>query len=141
MKVLIPILLLSISSTIFAQQGWWSAKLQRKDGSAIPFTFEWKTEKGKPVWYIHNAAEKIKVDNIKKLKELAEQNEINFYYYENAVGISVDETTTQNGILDILYLFASIKVEQTNTLRRCQNRACCQKRLLLSIHAEDGAYS
>jgi len=48
----------------FAQQGWWSAQLHRKDGNTINFTFEWKTEKGKPVWYIHNAAEKIKVDNI-----------------------------------------------------------------------------
>jgi len=47
-----------------SQQGWWSGKLLRADGNNIAFTFEWKTEKNKPVWYIHNAAEKIKVDNI-----------------------------------------------------------------------------
>jgi peroxiredoxin len=38
--------------------------LHRSDGNIIPFSFEWKTEKGKTVWYIHNAQEKIKVDNI-----------------------------------------------------------------------------
>ena len=64
MKVLLVIILFSLSPAIFSQQGWWSANLQRKDGNGIAFTFEWKTEKGKPVWYIHNAAEKIKVDNI-----------------------------------------------------------------------------
>jgi peroxiredoxin len=48
----------------YSQQGWWSGKLHRADGSNIAFTFEWKSEKGKPVWYIYNADEKIKVDNI-----------------------------------------------------------------------------
>ena len=49
-----------------SQQGLWSAKLLRNDGNNIAFTFEWRMEKGKPVWYIHNAAEKIKVDSITK---------------------------------------------------------------------------
>ena len=47
-----------------AQQGNWSAILHREDGNDIPFTFDWKTENGKPVWYIKNALEKIRVDNI-----------------------------------------------------------------------------
>ncbi|MGC4102056.1 peroxiredoxin family protein [Ferruginibacter sp.] len=59
-------LLVILSSRAAAQQGWWSAKLQRNDGNAIAFTFEWRSEKGKPVWYIHNAAENIRVDNITK---------------------------------------------------------------------------
>jgi len=46
------------------QQGWWSAKLRRSDNNDIAFTFEWKQEHGKPVWYIHNAAEQIKVDSV-----------------------------------------------------------------------------
>jgi hypothetical protein len=58
------ILFFALNPAVFAQQGWWSAKLYRSDGNAIPFTFEWKIENGKPVWYIHNATEKIKVDNI-----------------------------------------------------------------------------
>jgi len=60
-------LLLTFTFACFAaysQQGWWSGKLHRDDGHNITFTFEWKNEKGKPVWYIHNAAEKIKVENI-----------------------------------------------------------------------------
>ena len=57
-------MLLSCCLSIKAQQGWWGTQLQRTDGSNITFTFEWKTEKGKPVWYIRNAAERIKVNNI-----------------------------------------------------------------------------
>jgi len=64
MKLLTVLLFTVLSTALQAQQGWWSAKLHRSDGNAIAFTFEWKMEKGKPVWYIHNAAEKIKVDNI-----------------------------------------------------------------------------
>jgi peroxiredoxin len=60
-------LLLLIFFNVAAQQGWWSATLHRADGNDIAFTFEWKTLKGKPVWYIHNAAEKIKVDNIQEV--------------------------------------------------------------------------
>jgi len=47
-----------------AQQGNWQAQLHREDGNNIAFTFEWKTENGKPVWYIKNAAEKLRVSNI-----------------------------------------------------------------------------
>ena len=57
-------MLLSCCLFIKAQQGLWGAQLYRTDGSNITFTFEWKTEKGKPVWYIRNAAERIKVTNI-----------------------------------------------------------------------------
>jgi peroxiredoxin len=53
-----------LTVTATAQQGNWTAQIQRPDGNKIVFTFEWKTENGKPVWYIKNAAEKIKVQNI-----------------------------------------------------------------------------
>lgn len=62
----ILILLLTVSYNLFCQQRFWNGKLQRKDGNNIVFNFEWKTEKGKPVWYIYNAAEKIRVENITK---------------------------------------------------------------------------
>ena len=47
-----------------AQQGVWRAQLQRKDSNAIVFNFEWKNENGKPVWYIKNGTERLKVSNI-----------------------------------------------------------------------------
>ena len=50
--------------TLYAQQGTWKASLLRSDSNNIVFTFDWKTENNKPVWYIRNAEEKIKVDNI-----------------------------------------------------------------------------
>jgi len=63
-KFLVLLFVVVLSTTAQAQQGWWSANLVRNDGNSIAFTFEWKNENGKPVWYIRNAAEKIKVDNI-----------------------------------------------------------------------------
>lgn len=50
-----------------AQQSNWVANLHRTDGNSIVFTFEWKTEKNKPIWLIKNATEKIKVTNISKI--------------------------------------------------------------------------
>jgi thiol-disulfide isomerase/thioredoxin len=66
MKKLFFILFTIASLVAKAQQGWWQAQLHREDGSNIVFNFEWKTEKGKPVWYIQNASEKIQVPNIKR---------------------------------------------------------------------------
>ncbi|GAC1432444.1 MAG: hypothetical protein NVSMB7_08270 [Chitinophagaceae bacterium] len=43
---------------------WWRAALHREDGRNIVFNFEWATEKGKPVWYIRNATERIRVPDI-----------------------------------------------------------------------------
>jgi len=51
---------------------------------------------------------KIPVSDVVALKKIAEQNNINFYYYENAVGISIDETTSQKDVLDILHIFAEL---------------------------------
>ncbi len=64
MKLLILALSVAITPAVFAQQGLWKAQLHRNDGNIIPFVFEWKKEKGKSVWYIHNATERIRVDNI-----------------------------------------------------------------------------
>ena len=56
---------------------------------------------------------KIRVDDVDALRVLAEQQEINFYYYKNAVGISLDETTTQRDVLHILHLFAAMRNSDT----------------------------
>lgn len=47
-----------------ATQNWWKAALHRPDGQQIVFNFEWKKENGKPVWYIRNASERIRVTDI-----------------------------------------------------------------------------
>ncbi len=56
---------------------------------------------------------KIKVTDITALKKAAENNDINFHYYENAVGISLDETTTQRDIVNILHVFAATQNSDT----------------------------
>ena len=54
---------------------------------------------------------RINVDN-KKLRPIAEKNNINFFYLDHeTVLIAIDETTTQTDILDIAYVFAEYKGE------------------------------
>ncbi|MBA4196620.1 MAG: glycine dehydrogenase (aminomethyl-transferring) [Chitinophaga sp.] len=49
---------------------------------------------------------KIKAD-VATVKAIAEKHEINFRYFNNEyIGISIDETTTQKDVLDIVYVFA-----------------------------------
>ena len=48
---------------------------------------------------------KIKVSDTARLKTIAESQEINFNYMDDAVGISLDETTTLADIEDIVHIF------------------------------------
>lgn len=56
-------------SQIIPQQGIWQAKMIRKDSNAIVFNFQWQKINKKPVVYIINGAERIKVDKIAFTKE------------------------------------------------------------------------
>lgn len=56
---------------------------------------------------------RIKIKNPSALKKLALAKEINFNYFENEVGISLDETTSQRDVLDILHVFASLTDNDT----------------------------
>ena len=58
---------------------------------------------------------RIAVDNTAKLREAAEAARINFHYDESSVSISIDETTSQSDILDILHVFAGLKGSDTAT--------------------------
>jgi glycine dehydrogenase len=50
---------------------------------------------------------KVQVVDASIIKKEAEQQHINFHYFDNQhIGISIDETTTQKDILDILHIFA-----------------------------------
>ncbi len=63
---LIILLLLSVS---VSAQNIWRAQLIREDGHVIVFNFEVTTINQKPVIYIINAAERIKVDKIKRTRD------------------------------------------------------------------------
>ncbi|MBS1743360.1 MAG: aminomethyl-transferring glycine dehydrogenase [Bacteroidetes bacterium] len=56
---------------------------------------------------------KIAIDNVKPLRSAAEAREINFHYTNNSFSITLDETSTQRDVLDILHLFASTKDSDT----------------------------
>ncbi len=52
---------------------------------------------------------RIKTNFTDAIKVAADAAEINFYYSDHAVHISLDETTSQNDVLDILHVFAKAK--------------------------------
>jgi glycine dehydrogenase len=52
----------------------------------------------------------VKVEEASKLQSLSEQKEMNFYFpSDNKVAISLDETTTQKDVLEILHVFNELK--------------------------------
>lgn len=58
---------------------------------------------------------RIRVDEMAALRSAAEKNQMNFYFDAGAVTISLDETSTQRDVVDILHVFASIKNIDTAT--------------------------
>ncbi len=59
---------------------------------------------------------KIKTNATASIKEMAEAAELNFGYSNEAVFISLDESTSQNDILDILHVFAKAKGEDNSAV-------------------------
>jgi glycine dehydrogenase len=59
---------------------------------------------------------KIKTNLAAKIKTLAEAAEVNFFYADDNIFISLDETTSQNDILDIAHIFAKAKGEDNASL-------------------------
>jgi glycine dehydrogenase len=58
-----------------------------------------------------------KINNAEKLKEISQQHEMNFHFpSENLVTISLDETTTQSDVLNILSVFTATKDKDTSTI-------------------------
>ncbi|GHE29196.1 aminomethyl-transferring glycine dehydrogenase [Sphingobacterium griseoflavum] len=55
-------------------------------------------------------------DQIGALKGEALNNELNFFYHEGVVGISIDETTTFEDIQTIVKVFAKIKAKSVNDI-------------------------
>ncbi len=57
---------------------------------------------------------KVQVSNAETVKKIAEARGINFYYFDDKhIGIALDETTTQNDVLDILHVFSSSQNNDT----------------------------
>lgn len=49
--------------------GWWRASILRADGNTIDFNVAMQYRKGKPVWFIRNATEKIEVTAIEQKQD------------------------------------------------------------------------
>ncbi|MDB5193423.1 MAG: glycine dehydrogenase [Segetibacter sp.] len=48
---------------------------------------------------------KVAVDNVEAIRTIAEARQMNFRYYDGSIGISLDETTGREDVLDILSIF------------------------------------
>lgn len=58
-----------------------------------------------------------KINNAEKIKAISQQHEMNFHFpSENLVTISLDETTTQSDVLNILSVFNAAKDKDTSTI-------------------------
>jgi thiol-disulfide isomerase/thioredoxin len=66
---------LCLSFSLFAaaqvplNQGKWYARLLRNDGHQIPFDLDIQQQNGKSIFYIVNGTERIKMENIEKVKD------------------------------------------------------------------------
>ncbi len=58
----------------------------------------------------------IAVKDPSAIRELAEQQKINFHYLPGKLGISLDETTTQDDLLDIIHVFANAVGKDSSSL-------------------------
>ncbi|MCB9189540.1 MAG: aminomethyl-transferring glycine dehydrogenase [Flavobacteriales bacterium] len=54
---------------------------------------------------------------VDKIREIAENNEINFAYFEGAVGISLDETVTEKDLMDVINVFAEANGEAFESVK------------------------
>lgn len=67
--IVLQLIITSIYGQVLPKQGIWQAKLLRKDANAIVFNFQWQQINNKPVLYIINGSERMKVDKITVTKE------------------------------------------------------------------------
>lgn len=71
---------------------------------------------------------RVNVEDIELVKSLAENEEVNFCYYEDAIGISLDETVTIEDINCILSIFAKAKNIPVDTIE-IEETTCISKDL------------
>lgn len=56
---------------------------------------------------------RISITDSKSVRDVAESRRINFHYSDKAIQISLDETTTQEDVVDILHVFATVQNSDT----------------------------
>jgi thiol-disulfide isomerase/thioredoxin len=102
------------AATAYANQplptGWWRASLLRKDGNAIDFNVFMQYKKGKPVWYIRNASEKIEVTAIVQKQDsiLVQmplfESEFRLQFTNNTLhGVWIKNTSTATQIMPVAF--------------------------------------
>jgi peroxiredoxin len=75
--------------------GWWRATLQRQDGHTIDFNVSIQYKKNKPVWFIRNASEKIKVSSIEQKRDSVL---VQMPLFESEFRLKYENKTTLRGV-------------------------------------------
>ncbi|WP_300597898.1 TlpA disulfide reductase family protein [Niabella sp.] len=75
--------------------GIWQGVLQRPDGQKIIFNFESATLKGKPVWYVINAGERLLVDAI---RQKGDSIWIQMPFFASGFALQVQKNGTLKGL-------------------------------------------
>ncbi len=68
--------------------------------------------------------------NTKIIRKLAEQEEINFRYFDKYVFISIDEVTTISDLNKILKVFSKFSGRKIKKIKELDIRTCCDKNIL-----------
>lgn len=88
---ILTLFLVNLQAQQMPLDGQWRAELKRADGKSIVFNFEWKTENGKPAWYIRNASERIHVTDIQASKK-GDSLIVNMPLFESQFRIKKDKS-------------------------------------------------
>lgn len=86
----------------------------------------------------------IETDNVSAIQKLADENEINFAYFEGAIGVSLDETVTEKDLMDIVNVFAqanggeydSVKAIVSNLHEELRNDEVLTNEVFNKYHSE-----
>lgn len=93
--------------------GWWRASIVRPDGNTIDFNVDMQYKKGKPVWFIRNATEKIAVTAIAQKQDsiLVQmplfESEFRLQFENNNTlrGVWIKGTSSSTQVLPIVFTY------------------------------------
>ena len=93
--------------------GWWRASLLRADGNTIDFNVAIQYKKGKPVWFIRNATEKIEVTAIEQKQDsilvqmplFESEFRLQFVNNNSLRGVWIKGTSSTTQVLPVVFTY------------------------------------
>src|SRR5688572_8485728 len=93
--------------------GWWRASIIRPDGNTIDFNVAIQYKKGKPVWFIRNATEKIEVTAVEQKQDsilvqmplFESEFRLQFVNKNTLRGVWIKGTASSTQVLPVVFTF------------------------------------